>query len=595
MKQMYFSQSKSDFSYFNLKSSISINYFLCFFLIFGSTLKLAASNSNNNIIISNAINFTSSNLPVIVINTSGKTIPDPYRIFVDMGIIYNGEGVRNHINDPFNHYDGKINIEIRGSSSQYFFSKKQYAIETQDSSGSNLNISLLDMPAENDWVLYGPYSDKSLIRNVLVYKLWNEIGRYASRTRFCELVINDDYLGVYVLMEKVKRDKNRVNISRLNPDEISGDNLTGGYIFKIDKEAGESYGGWYSPFPPFPQARTRLFYQYHYPKPDEIVPDQEDYIQKYIFDFELMMYTRKFADPIYGYPKFIDIDSFVDYVLISEFSKNVDSYRLSLFMYKDKDSIDPKLFIGPIWDFNLAFGNADYYEGYETEGWQLDHLHANWSFKNNDRYQMPFWWYKLFHEPKFFNRLKSRWQKLGKTIFAPNSIFNTIDSLVVLLDESQQRNFQRWQILGKYIWPNAFIGQNYQEEVDYLKQWILDRIQWMDRTLLGSTAIESNRLWTLAPNDNSLSQNYPNPFNQITHIEYNLTKPGLVIITVNDVLGREIKTLVCEEQQPGHYRIDWNGTDNIGQSLSSGIYFYRLKMVSKEVHFSQVRKLILMK
>ncbi len=558
--------------------------------------KIEAKTSNNKIIVSDTLIFTSSNLPIIVINTNGRTIKDQYRIFVDMGIIYNGEGNRNYITDTFNHYNGKINIEIRGSSSQYFFAKKQYAFETQDSSGNNLNISLLDMPAENDWILYGPYSDKSLMRNVLVYKLWNDMGRYTSRTRFCELIINDDYLGAYVLMEKIKRDKNRVNISKLNPDEISGDDLTGGYIIKIDKEAGESFGGWYSTFPPFPQTRKKVFYQYHYPKPDEIVPEQGQYIQNYIFDFEYMMYTHEFADPINGYSTFIDIDSFIDYVLISEFSKNVDSYRLSLFMYKNKDSINRRLFIGPIWDFNLAFGNANYYEGYKTEGWQLDHLNKNWQFKNNDRYQMPFWWYKLVHEPDFFDKIKSRWQELRNTIFDPNSVLRMIDSLVVLLDESQKRNFKRWQILGKYIWPNAFVGQTYQEEIDYLRQWIVSRVQWMDQTLLSNTAIESNRVSsTTPPKENYLNQNYPNPFNQITHIEYKLAISCQVIITVYDISGREIKTLVNREHQPGQYKTLWDGTDRFDHHQPSGLYFCKLKVIGKEKNFSQVRKLILTK
>ena len=129
--------------------------------------------------------------------------------------------------------------------------KKQYALETQDDLGNNLNVPLLGMPAENDWILYAPYSDKSLIRNVLAYKLSWDVGRYASRTRLCELVLNGDYRGLYVLMEKIKRDKNRVDISTLNPDEITGDDLTGGYIIKIDKSAGESVRGWYSPYLPF--------------------------------------------------------------------------------------------------------------------------------------------------------------------------------------------------------------------------------------------------------------------------------------------------------------------------------------------------------
>ncbi len=135
------------------------------------------------------VNFESSNLPIVVINTHGQTIPDEYRIIADMGIIYNGPGQRNHVNDPFNNYDGKISIELRGSSSQ-MFPKKQYALETEDAQGENLNVSLLGLPEENDWILNGPYSDKSLIRNVLIYRLARDLGNYASRTRFCELVLN---------------------------------------------------------------------------------------------------------------------------------------------------------------------------------------------------------------------------------------------------------------------------------------------------------------------------------------------------------------------------------------------------------------------
>jgi hypothetical protein len=140
--------------------------------------------------------FESSNLPIVMINTLGQTIVNDPRIVCDMGIIYNGEGAINYLSDPFKEYDGKISIEIRGSSSQSF-PKKSYGLETQDSLGENSNVKLLGMPKENDWILYAPYSDKSLMRNVLTYKLGNDIGRYAPRTRFCELFINNDYKGVY--------------------------------------------------------------------------------------------------------------------------------------------------------------------------------------------------------------------------------------------------------------------------------------------------------------------------------------------------------------------------------------------------------------
>ena len=234
------------------------------------------------------ITFTSSNLPIVVINTNGQEIPDEYKITADMGIIYNGEGVRNNLTNPYNNYNGKIGIEIRGSSSQGF-PKKQYSLETRDLAGNDLNVSLLGFPEESDWILFAPYNDKSLMRDVLAYKIANSMGRYASRSKYCEVVLNNEYIGVYVLFEKVKRDANRVNIKKLESSDISGDALTGGYIIKIDKTDGENNDGWYSTYLPYPQAPYSVFYQYHYPKPDNIVQQQKDYIQNKIFQFETMM------------------------------------------------------------------------------------------------------------------------------------------------------------------------------------------------------------------------------------------------------------------------------------------------------------------
>lgn len=164
--------------------------------VFIITIFLGIASSQN-------INFTSSNLPIVIINTFGQEIPDDYKINARMGIIYNGEGVRNYITDPFNNYDGFIGIELRGSSSQ-MFPKKSYAVETRDSLGNDISISILGFPAEEDWVFLGPYNDKTLIRDALSYKLARDMGRYASRSKFFESVINNDYKGVYLLLEKNK-------------------------------------------------------------------------------------------------------------------------------------------------------------------------------------------------------------------------------------------------------------------------------------------------------------------------------------------------------------------------------------------------------
>jgi hypothetical protein len=191
------------------------------------------------------VDTLSSNLPIVVIDTQGQTIRDEPKITAKMGIINNVLGHRNNNGDPFNGYDGFIGIEVRGNSTQDY-PKKSYGFETRHEDGENNNVELLGLPKENDWVLYGPYADKSLMRNVLIFQLSRDIGRYAPRTKFCELIINDQYRGIYVLMEKIKQDRNRVDIAKLDENDVAGDSLTGGYIVKCDWSDGD--GGWYSTY-----------------------------------------------------------------------------------------------------------------------------------------------------------------------------------------------------------------------------------------------------------------------------------------------------------------------------------------------------------
>ncbi|NBP30506.1 MAG: spore coat protein CotH, partial [Flavobacteriia bacterium] len=199
------------------------------------------------IFVHSQVNLTSSNLPIVkIVVPAGQQINDNTRIVCDMGVIDNPNNI-NLINDPLNNYNGKISIEIRGSTSQQY-PKKSYGFETQTTLGTNNNVSLMGLPVENDWILNGPYPDKTLLRDAMTYELSRKMGHYASRFRFCELLINNQYLGVYLLLERIKRDNDRVNIARLDQDDLAGDSLTGGYIVKVDKLTGESGTTWNSNF-----------------------------------------------------------------------------------------------------------------------------------------------------------------------------------------------------------------------------------------------------------------------------------------------------------------------------------------------------------
>jgi hypothetical protein len=513
--------------------------------------------------------FTSSNLPIVVINTNGQPIVDEPKINANMGIIYNGEGVRNYLTDPFNDFNGRIGIEIRGSSSQ-MYPKKQYSVETRDFAGEDSAVSLLGLPKEADWILYAPYSDKTLLRDVLAYRLFNDMGRYATRSRYCEVVINGNYMGVYVLLERIKRDKNRVDISKLEPSAISGDSLTGGYIIKIDKPDGIANESWSSAYPPYPGASQKIRYIYHYPKPANINSAQRNYIRGYITAFENSMNSPYYNDSINGYRKMIDVDSFVDYFLHNELTKNVDAYRISSYMHKDKDSKGGKLVMGPVWDYNIALGNGDYYRVWSATGWHIDYLTSNSSFLSNDQFQVPFWWKKLYEDPYFRNKVRARWEELKQTVFTKDKLFSYIDSLTTFFDEARIRNFQRWPILGIYVWPNYYIGQTYQDEINFLKKFIQDRLIWLDNNMIG--VLSNSEVESELPAAYELYQNYPNPFNPSTIITFSIPEAAHVEIRVYDITGREAALLIDDFKEPGVYNISFSGL-----TLSSGVYMYTLK------------------
>ena len=382
-------------------------------------------------------------------------------------------------------YEGIIGIEIRGESSQ-FFDKKSYGFETWDAEYNDLDVALIGFPEEEDWILHGPFSDKSLIRNKLIYELSNQMGIYATKTEFVELTINYEYKGLYIFMEKLKRDKNRINISKLENGDIDEESISGGYIIKIDKSDMEDgsysdYNSFQSKFDVFgnEDGDIRINFNYEYPKPGEIHANQKNYIKNYFYEFESSLASNNFKDPNDGFRKYIDEDSFIDFFILNELSNNVDGYRLSTYLQKDRNE---KLVIGPIWDFNLSFGNADYCGGERYDVW---------CFKFNERclgdyWNVPFWWNRLIEDENFVIKLKERWNQLRTNILSDNNLMNLIEDQYSFLNNETDiinKNFNTWKIFGVYIWPNSFVGNNYYEEIDFLKNWIKNRTQWLDESI----------------------------------------------------------------------------------------------------------------
>ena len=405
--------------------------------------------------------FSSSNLPIVIINTDGGvTIPDNPRVPATMKIIYRGEGLRNYITDQntteYLNYNGRIDIEIRGSSSQEL-AKKQYGLSTKKADDTtNNNVSLLGLPGENDWILNGLAFEPSLIRNYLSFNLSRMLGEYASRTVFCEVIINGVYKGLYLLLEKIKSDPERVNIIEIGPGDNTFPNITGGYITKADKTTGGDPIAWtMSSY----IGINDVAFIHELPKPENVTNGQDTYIRS---EFEKLKNTVSAGNISLesGYPSVIDIPSFVNYMILNELAANVDAYQYSTFYHKDRNG---KLRAGPIWDLDLTYGNDLFIWGYDRS--KTD----KWQFSNGDN-EGPKFWRDLFNNPKFKCYLSKRWNQLiqpGQP-FNFSSIEPFIDQTVATISEAAVRENALWGTIG-----------NHANEILNLKTFLKQRISWI--------------------------------------------------------------------------------------------------------------------
>ena len=463
--KMWIIRNNGDFMVFLQRWALLFLSILAFshVVVFGSRSGVVSAWGSSSSVSYKNIILESSNLPIVVINTeNGREIPDEPKLTAHMGIIYNGEGERNYLSGPYNEYDGCIGIERRGNASQNF-PKKPYLLETRDEAGNDLNVSLLGMPNQNDWILRAAFLDKTLMRDVLGLRMSRSTARWASRTEFCEVVLNGEYVGVYILMESIRPDKNRVNIMQMDSADISGDAVTGGYIYEVS-QSGLDFG-----------KRRRL----KYPKQKHVQPQQLVYIRKYDDYFRDVMTRSYYADSARGYPAWIDVDSFIDEILVHEACKNSDAYGWSSYFHKDRLG---KLKAGPVFDFDQAFSNSTFNDGPNYQEWIIEKSAYDQILRNNH----PPFWRKLFAEPGFRKKLGLRWFELRSGPFLTDSLLSFIDETAVCLDEAQTRNFQKWPILGVALWrstPGWRQRSTYQKEVDYLRAFMNNRLDWMDAQL----------------------------------------------------------------------------------------------------------------
>ena len=426
------------------------------------------------VLITRAQTFVSSNLPIVIISTdinpnTGRPteIPDEPKILATMKIIFRPDGSRNNLTDQNNpdylNYSGRIEIEKRGSSSQSL-PKKPYGLTTlKDDNVTNNNISILEMPNEHDWILNSLAFDPSLIRNYLSYDLSRSIGNYAARGKYCEVMINGIYMGLYIFMEKLKIDANRINIVKMTNTDNDFSEITGGYVTKADKTTGgdpiawtmQSYSGWTG-------------YIHDSPDPREITTQQNIYIQSQFTNLQKAA-TSQNATSSNGYPSIIDVPSFIDFILLNEIASNADGYQYSTFFHKDRDG---KLRAGPVWDFDLTYGNDLFMWGY-------DRSHTNvWQFDDGENTGSKFW-RDLYNNPTFKCYLTRRWKELNATNGPLNYFImaDRMDKLSNLISEAMVRENQRWGTIP-----------NHRGEIADMKEWLQARINWLNTRLSNYSA-----------------------------------------------------------------------------------------------------------
>jgi hypothetical protein len=462
-----------------------------------------------------------SNLPIIVLESWG----------LDIDAVRNPGGLRPHRpvdsvvigTDPANagratltgpiEFQGRSGIHVRGQTSSEF-GQKPYAWEIRDDQDRDKNVPLLGMPADGDWVLQTPYNDKTLMRNMLPYALmreWNGSGS-AMRAKFVEVFFNQnggpisyaDYRGVYVLMERIERGKDRVPLSKLSPLATDPAAITGGYIFKKDK------------LPDFPMYSTTSSREWgtqthEITEPSDASALQTDWLRNHIQSFDNALSGSGFADPTVGYNAYIDPQSFMDNHIWVEAFKQIDGYRLSTYYSKDRGA---KIRALPIWDYNLSSGNGNYNGGDSASGWYHSILGGA---------EYPYY-PRLFEDPDFHLKYWDRYWAARRTVLSDASIAAKLDAWMAELtdqapgtpvtngassftgwgdffptDKANQippssesparrespvmRHFDRWPILGTYVWPNP-AGYNtrntFQSEVLWMKTWLTTRLAWFD-------------------------------------------------------------------------------------------------------------------
>lgn len=417
-----------------------------------------------------------THLPLIRINTNGQDIPGvplydnethqhyystaedgSDRIMSTVSII-DHEDTNNHLTDEPT-LTSDATIHIHGHSSRYF-DKKNYKIKLLTEDGKSNDQSVMGMDAHSEWVLHGPFLDKTLIRNYMWYNIGGEIMSYAPNVRFCEMFLNGEYEGVYLMTETVTAGKNG---SRLQLSVDKKDSTYSGYLLRMDRTSDVEINNF-----------TKYAYRLNktsginieYPGPSNLTPELTTSITKDFSAFEKSLYSYDFDSDIFGYKRTINIDSFVDYFIINEFTINYDAGGYSTYIYKDKDG----RFNMCIWDFNNACDNYQE-QAISTDDFRL--INAPW-------------YWMLIKNEDFTKRIVERYHDLRKSVLSDEYLDQYIDDTIAYLGDAVKRNEERWGYSyddDTLLTPADRNLHSYDSAVEQLKSFIRERSRFLDNDI----------------------------------------------------------------------------------------------------------------
>ncbi|MBL9167002.1 MAG: CotH kinase family protein [Verrucomicrobiales bacterium] len=429
------------------------------------------------VFVDSSMDSRESNVPLLLLSTGGRQIAGTAdaqltRIHA-VGIDVQGTNRATWRSSP--DFIGRAGLRVRGSSSANW-PKQSYAFETQNADGEDESVALFGLPADSDWVLHASYLDRTLLRDSLAYELSRQIGRYAARTRPVEVYLNTngrkvsaaDYLGVYLLVERIKRSEERIPLQELGPLDNQEPEVTGGYLVKKDRLDPGDNG--------FLTLRAdRLGFVD--PEESALSGAQRAWISNYFRQFETVLYSAAYTNAETGYAQFIDVDAWIDHHLLIEMTFNIDGFYLSTHLQKERGG---KLVIGPVWDFDRSMGNTTQIGADKPTGWYVDALNGFFGVGSTF---YP-WWPRLFQDPAFKQRSIDRWQQLRHGPFADTNIIAWIDRLAQERLEAQERNFAKWPVLAQPLDVSPLGFPTYAQHVAHLKSWMAARLAWIDSQFL---------------------------------------------------------------------------------------------------------------